>query len=184
MAKDLSNKEFSLKNAIGSEVKKSSEQISDIPKVPESATETIPQKEQAEKIETKSIEAEKQSAIQKVKEKIYTGGKTSLPSQPLTEDDQFEVKNIESILQEGLEEIYKTMDPVSQAQFKAQGEDTAKAINILLCKTKVKIKEIVDLIIKWLKLIPAVNKFFIEQEAKIKADKLMAQKREKEKIDY
>lgn len=180
MANDLKNKEFSLKNAISREVKKPNERISDIPKSPESATkETIPSKEQTGKIEIKPTEAEKYSAVQKIKEKIYTGRKTNPPAQQLAKDVQLEVKIIESILQEGLGETYKTMDPVSRAQFKAQGEDTAKAINILLHKTKVKIKEIVDMIIRWLKMIPGINKFFVEQEAKIKADKLMAQKRKK-----
>lgn len=95
--------------------------------------------------------------------------------------DEVDVKKVENILQEGLEEVYKKMDSVSQMQFKAQGEDTARAINILMSKAKVKVKEIVDLIIKWLKLIPGVNKFFVEQEAKIKADKLMEEKRRGDK---
>lgn len=181
MDKGSINKEFSLKNMTSRETEKPSEQISDTSKTPErTPKEVMPPKEQAEKIETKLAEKKEQSTIQKIKEKIHTGGKTSAAAAQPTEEIRLEVKNIEKILQEGLEETYKTMDPISQAQFKAQGEDTAKAINILMRKTKVKVKEIVDLIIKWLKIIPGVNKFFIEQEAKIKADKLMAQKRKED----
>lgn len=185
MIQDSSNKEFSLKNGLSPEVKKPSEQISDIPEIPEQAPkETIQPKEQKEKTEIKITGKKEQSYIQKAKEKVHISGKAGATTTQPSEEVQFEIKNIESILQEGLEETYRAMDPVSRAQFKTQGEDTAKAINILLHKTKIKIKEIVNLIVKWLKLIPGVNKFFIEQEAKIKADKLMSEKRRKDRENY
>jgi hypothetical protein len=41
---------------------------------------------------------------------------------------------------------------------------------------KFKVKAIVDLIKKWLAIIPGVNKFFLEQEAKIKTDQIIALK--------
>ncbi len=82
-------------------------------------------------------------------------------------------KQIENILESGLEEIYLRMSPEKQQKFKAVGEQTAQEINKLLDSAKVKVKQIIDLIKKWLSLIPGVNKFFLEQEAKIKADKIM-----------
>jgi hypothetical protein len=65
------------------------------------------------------------------------------------------------------------MSPQEQANFKKVGEETVVKINKLLLETKVKVNKIVALIRKWLKLIPGVNKFFLEQEVKIKADKIM-----------
>ncbi len=82
-------------------------------------------------------------------------------------------KQIENILADGLEDIYLNMPPDKQEEFKTVGEQTAREINKLLDSAKVKVKQIIDLIKKWLSLIPGVNKFFLEQEAKIKADKIM-----------
>jgi hypothetical protein len=42
-----------------------------------------------------------------------------------------------------------------------------------LGQTKIKVNKIIDLIRRWLKLIPGINKFFLEQEVKIKADKII-----------
>ncbi len=80
---------------------------------------------------------------------------------------------IDSILSEGLNEVFLKMNPAEQAVFKKTGEETVVKISKLLMETKVKVNKIVDLIRKWLKLIPGVNKFFLEQEVKIKADKIM-----------
>jgi hypothetical protein len=80
---------------------------------------------------------------------------------------------IDSILSEGLNEVFLKMSPQEQANFKKVGEETVVKINKLLLETKVKVNKIVALIRKWLKLIPGVNKFFLEQEVKIKADKIM-----------
>lgn len=82
-------------------------------------------------------------------------------------------KQIEKTLEEGLEEIYLSMPPDKQAQFRAAGEETAKKINGLLAHAKIKIKKIIALIKKWLSIIPGINKFFLEQEAKIKVDKIV-----------
>ncbi|MFA6254683.1 MAG: hypothetical protein WC675_01465 [Patescibacteria group bacterium] len=80
---------------------------------------------------------------------------------------------IEGILEEELEDAYFKMDPALRQQFKAKGEDTAKQIEKILAKTKVKTKKIFKLILAWLKIIPGVSKFFIRQEAKIKTDKII-----------
>ena len=37
--------------------------------------------------------------------------------------------------------------------------------------------KIIDVIKKWLSIIPGINKFFLEQEAKIKTDKIMELKK-------
>ncbi len=82
-------------------------------------------------------------------------------------------KQIESILANGLADLYVKMPADKQQEFKLAGEQTARKINSLLDQAKIKIKEIIDLIRKWLLIIPGVNKFFLEQEAKIKADEIM-----------
>ncbi len=83
-------------------------------------------------------------------------------------------QQIESILAEDLGGIYEQLPRPLQAEFKAKGEEVAVKIVDLMQKAKVKIREIINLIKKWLKTIPGINRFFLEQEAKIKADKIMA----------
>jgi hypothetical protein len=41
---------------------------------------------------------------------------------------------------------------------------------------KVNIKKIRNLIIRWLRVIPGVNRYFLEQEAKIKTDRISEMK--------
>jgi len=88
-------------------------------------------------------------------------------------------KQIEKIMEHDLTDLYLKMPPDKQKEFKAVGEQTAKKINSLLDQAKVKVKEIIGLIRKWLQIIPGVNKFFLEQEAKIKADEIMRLKNPK-----
>lgn len=82
-------------------------------------------------------------------------------------------KQVEKILESGLEEIYSELSNDKKKEFKIVGEQTAAKINLLLNKTKIKIKDIINLIKKWLLLIPGISKYFLEQEAKIKADDII-----------
>jgi len=84
------------------------------------------------------------------------------------------LKAIESILEEDLEELFIRLPDASKRAFKVEGEITAKKINALMSETKVAVQRIVDLIRQWLSFLPGVNRFFIEQEAKIKTDKIIA----------
>lgn len=60
-----------------------------------------------------------------------------------------------------------------QKEFERVGKEISQKINDLLDKAKVKIKNIINLIKKWLLIIPNINKYFLEQEAKIKADEIL-----------
>jgi len=88
-------------------------------------------------------------------------------------------KDIEKILAEDLQDIYAKLDPDTRTKFKNTGEQTAIEINNLLDKAKFKAKEIVALIKKWLFMIPGLNRFFLEQEVKIKTDKIVKLRHEK-----
>jgi len=88
-----------------------------------------------------------------------------------------EIAQIESILSEGLEDEYNTMPPAVQAIFRKEGERIAAAIQLLLEHSRAAARQIADLIRKWLGMIPGVNRFFLEQEAKIKTDQLLELRR-------
>lgn len=89
--------------------------------------------------------------------------------------DELTIK-IEKIMAEDLVDAYKELTPLQQQEFKIKGEQTALQIRQLLKATHVKIKKIFQLIFDWLKMLPGINKFFLEQEAKIKADKIVGMK--------
>lgn len=82
-------------------------------------------------------------------------------------------KEIEDVLSQDLSEIYLKMPEDKKREFKKKGEETAMEINTMLDSAKFKIKKIIDLIRKWLSIIPGMNKFFLEQETKIKTDEIL-----------
>jgi hypothetical protein len=84
---------------------------------------------------------------------------------------------IEKILEDDLADAYKELSPLQKQQFKIKGEKTAWEIRRLLKATHIKIKKILRLIFDWLRLLPGINRFFLEQEAKIKTDKIVALKK-------
>ena len=86
------------------------------------------------------------------------------------------IKEIESIMEKDITDIYIQMPPKRQQKLKKRGEETAVKINSILSKTKINIKKIIKLIKKWLSIIPGVNKFFLEQSSKIKADEILKKK--------
>jgi len=81
---------------------------------------------------------------------------------------------IESIMEENLREIYQNMPDELKLRFNSEGEKTAGEIKNLMQSLKATTKKLIDILKKWLLIIPGINKFFLEQEAKIKADKIMA----------
>jgi hypothetical protein len=88
-------------------------------------------------------------------------------------------KQIEAILSEGLENLYLAMNADNQTKFKQAGEQASHSIAELMDKGTCTLKKVVEIIRGWLTLIPGVNRFFLEQEAKIRADKIISiQKRD------
>ena len=83
------------------------------------------------------------------------------------------IADIERILEEDLSDIYFQLPEADKAKFRIKGEETAREISALLSATTIKLKKIIDAIRSWLKLIPGISQFFLEQEAKIKADRLL-----------
>lgn len=92
-------------------------------------------------------------------------------------DKSERLRAIEKVLSQGLEQIYSGLDKAAQKTVKRVGEETARQIEILLESGKSAAKKILRLIRAWLAKIPGVNKFFLEQESKIKTDRIMAMAR-------
>ncbi|MDP2943958.1 MAG: hypothetical protein Q8N57_00050 [bacterium] len=131
-----------------------------------------------EKIASPEIKAERVSAVlEKAPETLKTGETAPVATRPVASAalgyQEQRAQAIDAILAEGLNEVYLKMDAPHQQEFKKRGEEIVKKINLLLSKTKVRANKIIALIKAWLKLIPGINHFFLEQEAKIKTDKII-----------
>lgn len=94
------------------------------------------------------------------------------PSTPAPGKSKVRVE-IEDVLAKDLTQVYSQMSAGQKKIFKQKGEETSAEIETLIKKAKLKIKKILGLIRSWLLLIPGVNKFFLEQEAKIKTDEIL-----------
>lgn len=119
-------------------------------------------------------EAEKSAPPSEVAEKPVVAPPPVAPPTPARPPKSETLVKIEKILEEDLEEIYFQMPPEQRSIFKEKGEETASRIERLIAAGKAIAKKILKLIKNWLELIPGVNRFFLEQEAKIKTDKIMA----------
>src|SRR3989339_822849 len=103
---------------------------------------------------------------------------------PITDQEKISVsetekeKKIEEVLAQDLDEFYLSMGEEKRMEFKVVGEKTARTINTMIETGKVHAKKIIELIRKWLSIVPGINKFFVEQQAKIKTDKIMQIKKE------
>ena len=81
---------------------------------------------------------------------------------------------IESILSDGLADVYRQMPLKKQAAFRRKGEEVALRVQKAMRSAHFAIRKVLGWVRAWLKLIPGVSKIYLEQEAKIKADKLAA----------
>ncbi len=81
-------------------------------------------------------------------------------------------ERIEDVLEEDMTDLFLTMSPADQQKFKEKGEQTVSQIRQMFTKAHVQTKKIFNLVRSWMKMIPGVNRFFLEQEAKIKTDKI------------
>lgn len=84
-----------------------------------------------------------------------------------------ELVTVENILAEGMEDFFVSLNAVQQLEFKQSGENAASRIVALIHRGKYKIRDVVTIIINWLKGLPGINRFYLEQEAKIKADTII-----------
>ena len=129
-------------------------------------------------VESESSHTVEDAESKKPLEKTGEGFKSSKKSNiRIDSSDSVRQKQIDNILAEGLNDVFLEMNPKQQKIFKEEGEKIASKINFILSSAKVKIKSIIDLIKNWLKLIPKINPHFLEQEAKIKADKIIKLKK-------
>jgi len=119
--------------------------------------------------------------VKNKEEKVQTSATTLINSvNSQTDHLTYLEKEVESILASGLDDLYNNLEPAKKIEFRSTGEKTAKTIALMINSVKYKIYEILDLIRGWLLLVPGINKFFLEQEVKIKTDKIISLEKKSE----
>ena len=128
---------------------------------------TVPSQEQHFEVHEKEptkLEAKGEGfleeAIGGLKNKLR-GGKKKQTAIPQVRDVL--TVEIEKVMEEGLKEAFQELNPIQRQEFKIKGEQTALQIRVLLKAAHVQIKKIFRLIVKWLKILPGINRFFLEQ---------------------
>lgn len=79
---------------------------------------------------------------------------------------------VEKILEDGLGPFVETMEPKAKDRFVKKGREVTTIIANMVRHMHVKTKDVFRLLKEWLLTIPGVNKFFLEQEVKIKTDRI------------
>ena len=147
--------------------------------------EPLPETRPAPEAKTESL---KESLVGK-KESVASEERSALVSIPVppsaaavsAQSKDPMLAQIEQMLSDDLFSVYESLPPKAQSEFKSKGEEVATKIQNLIVSAKVVAKDILALIVSWLKIIPGVNSFFLEQEAKIKTDKIMVLAEEEKK---
>lgn len=91
-------------------------------------------------------------------------------SEPKKEKTELE-KKLDTIMEEDVKDAYLMLPEEKRVAFRRAGEETAEKIKGMIETAKLTAVRLLDLLKKWLGMLP-VNHFFIEQIAKIKADKI------------
>lgn len=147
-----------------SSLERKKDSLQEIPDFPEK--EFDPEQERGEQ-DSLSLE-KKEAAVSSLSQAI-----SSLSPIKISEEDQKLSQDIEAILAEDMEELYKNLPKELQSDFKKKGEKTAQEIKSIITQAKVVVFKVVKLIKEWLLMVPGVNKFFLEQTSKIKAQKIL-----------
>lgn len=142
------------------------------------APEIVPGKERAEEEKALTLEQKREDIVieKKEEEEAEEGAGIKIAGPPAPAASAYKsptLMQIEEILEEDLEDAYFGMPPEKKKEFKEKGEEAAGKIEKMIESVKVNSNKILSLIKRWLKLIPGINKFFLEQEAKIKTDKVL-----------
>ena len=91
---------------------------------------------------------------------------------PVVSKDEVVIE-VEKILEDGIGAFYASLPDEAKPAFKQKGEEAANEISEMVRTLSYKVKRLIGIISDWLKTIPGVNKYFLEQEAKIKADRII-----------
>lgn len=131
--------------------------------------------------ERPEVKVEKPPQEEEIAPRVEKPAPPAAPPPPPPRPKDETSKAIEKILEEDLGELYLKLDPASKERFRVQGDVLVSRLQHMVKTLKVKARKVLHWIRDWLSIIPGVNKYFLEQEAKIKTDKIIALAEEEKK---
>lgn len=121
-----------------------------------------------EMVETPVVLVEKPKKEVKVK---LAHVPVAIAALPVTKDEL--QTEIEEVMSKDLTDVFLNLPENKREAFRIAGEEASNKIKVMIESGKIKVKKILEIIRDWLRIIPGVNKFFLEQEAKIKTDAIL-----------
>ena len=130
--------------------------------------------EYGESIKQESGESERDQERLSVNVENELPTRSSIAPQDKTSPEKSKLlTGIEVILAQDLGDAYLAMNEQKRIAFKKRGEEIAQKVQQMAQKGRFHVRKVLRWIRDWLRMIPGVNNFFLEQEAKIKADQLL-----------
>lgn len=140
----------------------------------------------AEAQEVSSVEADKQALEQLAENKdvfleqvsgressaAVSSSSGSVTPQAVAPPDEVTLE-VEKILEADLGEYVQALPEEVRLRFQKKGQEVASEVAKMVRDLHVQAKRVLTLIRDWLLSLPGLNKFFLEQEAKIKTDQMM-----------
>lgn len=99
--------------------------------------------------------------------------KAQQQAQTTQQAKSLEREEIEKVLAENVMQVYQMLTPKEQEQFRKAGEEAVGKIEILVTQFRATARTVLHIIRQWLLTIPRINVFFLEQESKIKTDRIL-----------
>ena len=124
--------------------------------------------------ESQDVFLEQESPVTPIEQsKVIEGVPVTTAAAPTVIPKDEVTIEVEKVLEDGLGDFFKTLPDTAKPKFKQKGEEAATELSGMVRSLKIQVKRALLLIRDWLLTIPGVNKFFLEQEAKIKVDQLL-----------
>ena len=90
-------------------------------------------------------------------------------------------QRLRRILSEDMTELMAPLSTDKKQEVQAEGLKAIQKLQLLLRRTHLRFRQVLQLIWHWLKRIPGINRFFLEQEAKKKTEEILEFKEELDK---
>jgi hypothetical protein len=138
----------------------------------------LAEREALKEMEAAAQETEKDNFLETAQEAAPTSTVTpatqAAPAQEAAPVEKDPVtQEVEKILEDGLGEYIPDMPDEAREKFIKKGGEVAGEVSGMVRSMNVGVKRVLDLIKDWLLTIPGVNRYFVEQEAKIKTDRIV-----------
>lgn len=139
----------------------------------------LAEREALKEMEAAAQETEKDNFLETAQEAAPTSTGTPATQAALAQEAAPPVEKdpvtqeVEKILEDGLGDYIPDMPDEAREKFIKKGGEVAGEVSGMVRSMNVKVKRVLDLIKDWLLTIPGVNRYFVEQEAKIKTDRIV-----------